>query len=157
MPIPMRTLGVFQWETSKDSSRFFSSRYCSSTPVLRLLYISSSSQVSVPASMALSPSGVTGCRYADFWTVFSPGTSALDITTTRGASAPWSRVGEALHDRCDAQAVALSICRLRSSSARATAIPSSTSTLRSMMAPATMSSEMAKIPTRESNQTVMTE
>ena len=41
IPMPMRTLGVFQWETSKDSSRFFSSRYCSSTPVLRLLYISS--------------------------------------------------------------------------------------------------------------------
>ena len=45
---------------------------------------------SVPASMALSPRA-TGCRYADFWTVFSPGTSVLDITTTRGKSAPWSR------------------------------------------------------------------
>ena len=61
IPMPMKTFGVFQWDTSKDSSRFFSSRYCSNTPVLRLLYISSSSQVRVPASIALRPSGVTGC------------------------------------------------------------------------------------------------
>ena len=157
IPMPIRTLGVFQWDTSNDSSRFFSSRYCSRTPVLRLLYISSSSQVKVPASIALRPCGVIGCLYADFDTVFSPCASIFDNPTTRDAAAPCSSVAMALHDGCDAYAVAESSCRLRSSSARATAMPSSTSTRRSMMAPATMSREMAKIPTRESNQTVMTE
>ena len=60
--IPKRTFLVSQCETSNASSRFFSSRYCSNTPVLRLLYISSSSQVKVPFSIALRPSGVTGWR-----------------------------------------------------------------------------------------------
>ena len=57
----MRTFRVSQWLTSKDSERFFSSRYCSRTPVFRLLYMSSSSQVSVPDSIASSPEAVTGC------------------------------------------------------------------------------------------------
>ena len=58
---PIRTFLVFQWLISNDSRRFFSSRYCSSTPVFRLLYMSSSSQVRVPFSMAFRPEAVTGC------------------------------------------------------------------------------------------------
>ena len=61
MSTPIRTFLVFQWLISNDSSRFFSSRYCSSTPVLRLLYMSSSSHVRVPFSMASKPEAVTGC------------------------------------------------------------------------------------------------
>ena len=60
--IPRRTFGDDQCDTSNDSSRFFSSKYCSSTPVLRLLYISSSSQVREPSSMAFNPFAVTGWR-----------------------------------------------------------------------------------------------
>ena len=62
MAIPNSTFLVSQCETSNASSRFFSSKYCSRTPVLRLLYISSSSQVKVPFSIAFNPSGVTGWR-----------------------------------------------------------------------------------------------
>ena len=60
--MPIRTLRESQWLISNDSSRFFSSRYCSSRPVLRLLYMSSSSHVRVPSSIALRPEAVTGCR-----------------------------------------------------------------------------------------------
>lgn len=45
--------------------------------------------------------------------------------------------------------------RFLSSSALATAIPSSTSTLRSIIAPAIINIDSAKIPTLESNQTVI--
>ena len=58
---PIRTFLVSQWLISKDSERFFSSRYCSSSPVFRLLYMSSSSQVRVPFSIDSSPEAVTGC------------------------------------------------------------------------------------------------
>ena len=68
MAMPMSTFLVSQWLISKEFCRFFSSRYCSSTPVLRLLYMSSSSQVSVPFSIDSRPEGVTGCRYAERWT-----------------------------------------------------------------------------------------
>ena len=59
--MPTSTFLVSQWLISNDSCRFFSSRYCSSTPVLRLLYMSSSSQVRVPFSMDSRPDGVAGC------------------------------------------------------------------------------------------------
>ena len=61
----MMTFLVSQWLISKESRRFFSSRYCSRTPVFRLLYMSSSSHVSVPPSMASRPEAVTGWRYAE--------------------------------------------------------------------------------------------
>ena len=50
-----------QWLISNESCRFFSSRYCSRTPVLRLLYMSLSSHVRVPFSIDSMPDGVAGC------------------------------------------------------------------------------------------------
>ena len=62
---PIITRLVVQRLIEKALSRFFSSRYCSRTPVLRLLYMFSSSHVNVPSSMARSPPAVTGLRYAE--------------------------------------------------------------------------------------------
>ena len=152
----MSTFEVFQCEISNDSRRFFSSRYCSSTPVLRLLYISSSSHVKVPCSMAFRPSGVTGWRYADLVTVLLPDGTSLDIEFSSLRTTAVPSVALALHDRCALQAFVEARCLFRSSSAFATAMPSSTSTMRRIMAPATMSKEMANMPTRESNMTVIT-
>ena len=68
MAMPRSTFHSDQWETSNASARFFSSRYCSSSPVFRFLYISWSSQVSSPDSIALMPSAVTGRRYEERFT-----------------------------------------------------------------------------------------
>ena len=70
--IPIRIFEGDQWEISKPSWIFFSSRYCSSNPVLRLLYISSSNHVREPSSIALRPFAVTGRRYADLGTFDFP-------------------------------------------------------------------------------------